>query len=143
MALIFEAKVALFERLKALVPAGVQCTFADKGDSNSRQQVWLGATTDDDMSVAAFREGPRKPTTVTGYVEVNAVVVTPGDPVAAERATDALRGPIAEACRSVDRTAVVGLQDLRPESATTDTAETTDGAYSALTVRVRIRGRVT
>ncbi|MFE6159808.1 hypothetical protein ACFQ7F_12955 [Streptomyces sp. NPDC056486] len=143
MALIFEAKVALFERLKLTVPAGVQCTFAEKGDSNRRQQVFLGSTTDDDLQSIAFRDGPKKPTSVTGYVEVHALCITPGDPVAAERGVYAMRDAITDACSQVDRRAVKGLVDVRPESATVDTAETTDGAYSALTMRVRVRGRVT
>jgi hypothetical protein len=143
VALTFDAKVALFERLKANVPAGVQCTFAESGDTSRRRQIFLGSTTDDDVAAVAMRDGPKKPTSVTGYVEVHALCITPGDPVAAERGVYELRDVIAEACSQVDRTAVKGLVDLRPESATVDTAETTDGAYSALTVRVRVRGRVT
>jgi hypothetical protein len=142
MALIFDTKVALFDRLKATVPAGTQCTFAEQGDTNRRRQVFLGSTTDDDMQSAAFRDGPKKPTNVTGYVEVHAINITPGDPVAAERGVYELRDAITDACSQVDRAAVKGLVDLRPESATVDTAETTDGAYSALTIRVRVRGRV-
>ena len=143
MALIFDTKVALFERLKLVVPAGTQCTFAEKGDTNRRRQVFLGSTTDDDMQAIAFRDGPKKPTSITGYVEVHALNITPGDPVSAERGVYELRDAIAEACSQLDRTAVTGLVDVRPESATVDTAETTDGAYSALTIRVRVRGRVT
>ncbi|MEV6399618.1 hypothetical protein AB0M39_33370 [Streptomyces sp. NPDC051907] len=143
MSLIFEAKVALHERLKALVPAGVQCTFAETGQEDRRQQIWLGAITEDEAEPVAMRAGPRKPTAVTGYVEAHAVVITPGDPIAAERGVYGLREHIAEACRSVDRTSVPGLLDIRPESSTVDTAETTDGAFSALTVRVKVRGRVT
>ncbi|MET9617116.1 hypothetical protein [Kitasatospora indigofera] len=143
MALIFEAKVVLFERLKALVPATVQCTFADAGKADRRQQVWLGETTEDDLEPVAMRAGSRKPTAVSGLIEAHALVILPGGPVGAERAVYALREYIAEACRSLDPGAVPGLIDVRPESATVDTAETTDGAYSALTVRVRVRGRET
>ncbi|QBZ73377.1 tail terminator [Streptomyces phage Heather] len=140
MAFMFDTKAALFDRLKASVPAGVQCTFADPGEPARRQAVWLGATTDDDLASAGMREG-RKPTNVTGYVEVHAVVITPGNPIDAERGVYVLRDSITDACATVDRTAVTGLVDLRPESASVDTSETTDGAYSALTVRVRVRGR--
>lgn len=143
MALIFETKVALFGALKNAVPAGVQCTFAEKGDTGRRRQVWLGASTDDDLQPAGMRDGPRKPTNITGYVEVLAIVVSPGDPLAAERSVYELRDCIAAACTALDRTAVAGLIDLRPESATVETSETTDGAFSALTVRVKVRGRVT
>ncbi|MFI9206196.1 hypothetical protein [Streptomyces sp. NPDC053048] len=143
MALIFDAKAALFDRLKAATPTGVQCTFAETGKSDRRQQVWLGASTDDELQPVAFRQGPRKPTAVTGYVDVHALVITPGDPMGAERAVYGLRDAITEACRSVDPASVPGLLDVRPESSETETAETTDGAYAALTVRVRIRGRVT
>ncbi|WP_371800892.1 hypothetical protein OHA38_20460 [Streptomyces sp. NBC_01732] len=143
MALIFEAKVALFEALKGLVPAGTQCSFADTGKADRRSQVWLGETTDEDLEPVAMRAGPRKPTAVTGYVEAHALVVSPGGPMAAERAVYELRDSIADACRSIDRVAIPGLLDIRPESASVDSAETTDGAYSALTVRVRVRGRVT
>ncbi|MFJ9646730.1 hypothetical protein [Streptomyces sp. NPDC101206] len=143
MALIFEAKSALFDALKAAVPAGVQCTWSETGKADRRQQVWMGATTEDDMSVTAFRQGPRKPTAVTGFVEVHALVIVPGSPVAAERAVYALRDSITDACAAVAPGAVPGLLDVRPESSETETAESTDGAYAALTVRVRIRGRVT
>ncbi|MEW2406466.1 hypothetical protein [Streptomyces griseoviridis] len=138
---MFDTKSALFERLKASVPAGVQCTYAETGDNSRRQQVWLGASTDDDLASAGMREG-RKPTNVTGYVEVHGVVISPGNPIDAERGVYVLRDSIAEACATVDRTAVTGLVDLRPESAAVETSETTDGAFSALTVRVRVRGRV-
>ncbi|MFF2406721.1 hypothetical protein [Streptomyces sp. NPDC058092] len=141
--LIFEAKVALFEKLRSLVPAGTQCTFAETGKADRRHQVWLGATTDDELEPVGMRQGTRKPTAVTGYVDAHALVISPGDPIAAERAVYALREHIAEACRSVDRASVAGLVDIRPESSETDTAENTDGAYAALTVRVKIRGRVT
>ena len=143
MALIFDAKVALFERLKVLVPPGVQCTFADSGKADRRSQVWLGETTEDDLEPVAMRAGVRKPTAVSGYVEAHALVMSPGGPIVAERAVYGLRECIAEACRSLDLGAVPGLIDVRPESAQVDTAETTDGAYSALTVRVRVRGRET
>ncbi|MGW0530658.1 hypothetical protein [Streptomyces sp. NPDC003032] len=138
---MFDTKSALFERLKASVPAGVQCTYAETGDNSRRQQVWLGASTDDDLASAGMREG-RKPTNVTGYVEVHAVAISPGNPIDAERSVYVLRDSITEACATVDRTAVTGLVDLRPESAAVETSETTDGAFSALTVRVRVRGRV-
>lgn len=141
MAFMFDTKSALFERLKASVPAGVQCTYAETGDNSRRQQVWLGASTDDDLASAGMREG-RKPTNVTGYVEVHAVAISPGNPIDAERSVYVLRDSITEACATVDRTAVTGLVDLRPESAAVETSETTDGAFSALTVRVRVRGRV-
>lgn len=141
MTLIFDAKAALFAALKANVPAGVQCTWAETGKADRRQQVWLGATTEAEMNVVAMRQGPRKPTAVTGYVDVHALVMLPGDPIAAERAVYGLRDAIAEACRSVAPTVVTGLLDVRPESSETETAESTDGAYAALTVRVRIRGR--
>ncbi|MER5887140.1 hypothetical protein ABT160_25230 [Streptomyces sp. NPDC001941] len=143
MPLIFDAKVALFEALKGLVPAGVQCTFAETGQSDRRQQLWLGATTDEELEPAGMRAGPRKPTNVTGYVEAHAVVIVPGDPIGAERGAYVLRDVVADACRAVDRASVAGLLDLRPESSTVETAETTDGAYSALTVRVKVRGRTT
>ncbi|MER5629585.1 hypothetical protein [Streptomyces nitrosporeus] len=143
MSLIFNAKVALFEALRGLVPAGVQCTFAERGQSDRRRQIWLGATVDEELEPVAMRAGPRKPTAVTGYVEAHAVVIAPGDPVAAERGAYELRELVADACRAVDRAAVAGLVDLRPESSSVETAETTDGAYSALTVRVRVRGRTT
>ncbi|MDO0926780.1 hypothetical protein QQY24_15645 [Streptomyces sp. TG1A-8] len=138
---MFDTKSALFDRLKASVPAGVQCTYAETGDNSRRQQVWLGATTDDDLASAGMREG-RKPTNVTGYVEVHAVVISPGNPIDAERGVYVLRDSITEACATVDRATVTGLVDLRPESASVETSETTDGAFSALTVRVRVRGRV-
>ncbi|WP_446038819.1 hypothetical protein [Streptomyces sp. SID1121] len=142
MSLIFDAKVALFEALRGLVPAGVQCTFAEMGQSDRRRQIWLGATVDEELEPVAMRAGPRKPTAVTGYVEAHAVVIAPGDPIGAERSVYALRELVADACRAVDRATVAGLVDLRPESSSVETAETTDGAYSALTVRVRVRGRI-
>ncbi|MFD9904786.1 hypothetical protein [Streptomyces sp. NPDC059063] len=141
--LIFEAKTALFQALKATVPAGVQCTWAETGKADRRQQVWLGATLEDDMTVTAMRQGPRKPTAVTGYVDVHALVISPGDPMAAERAVYGLREAVSEACRAVAPGSVAGLLDVRPESSETETAESTDGAYAALTVRVRMRGRTT
>ncbi|MFF4408119.1 hypothetical protein [Streptomyces sp. NPDC001404] len=143
MTLTFDVKAALFDQLKTLVPAGTQCTFAQTGKADRRHQVWLGETTDDELQPTAMRAGPRKPTSVTGYVDVHALVTTPGDPMAAERGVNALREHIAEACRRVDIAALPGLLDVRAESANVDTAETTDGAFSALTVRIRIRGRVT
>ncbi|MFF4430502.1 hypothetical protein ACFYZ4_15175 [Streptomyces sp. NPDC001513] len=141
--LIFDAKVALFQKLKTLVPAGVQCTFAETGKADRRLQVWLGATSDDELVPTGMRAGPAKPTAVTGYVEAHALVISPGDPIAAERAVYGLREHITEACRSLDRASVPGLIDIRPESSETETAENTDGAYAAITVRVKIRGRVT
>ncbi|MGW2467958.1 hypothetical protein [Streptomyces bauhiniae] len=143
MALIFDAKVALFAKLRAVVPTGVQCTYAEPGETGRRKAVWFGATTDDDMVPAAMRSGP-KPTNVTGYVEVHAVVTTPGNPIDAERAAYAIRDTVRDACVALnaDLPSVPGLMDVRPESATVETQETTDGAYSALTVRVRVRGRV-
>lgn len=143
MALIFDAKVALFGRLQASVPAGVQCTFAETGDNSRRKQVWLGSTTDDDLVSAAMRAGA-KPTNVTGYVEVHAVVITPGKPMDAERAVYEIRDGVKDACLALngDLPSVPGLLDVRAESATVETIETTDGAYSALTLRVRVRGRV-
>ncbi|MEV7467199.1 hypothetical protein AB0O20_11960 [Streptomyces kronopolitis] len=143
MALIFDAKVALFEALKTTVPTGVQCTFAETGKADRRQQVWLGASTDDDLAPVAMRDGPRKPTSVTGYVEAHALVISPGNPIDAERGVYVLRDAITGACAAVDRNSVPGLVDMRPESASVETSETTDGAYSALTMRVRVRGRVT
>ncbi|MGW3930132.1 hypothetical protein ACWECC_18815 [Streptomyces microflavus] len=143
MALVFDAKVALFETLKSYVPAGVQCTFAETGKSDRRQQVWLGATGDEELAVTAMRQGPRKPTAVTSYVDVHGLVITPGDPIGAERAVYGLRDAIADACRALAPATVPGLLDVRPESSETETAESTDGAYAALTVRVRIRGRIT
>ncbi|MFD7257823.1 hypothetical protein [Streptomyces sp. NPDC059874] len=141
MALIFETKVALFTALKAAAPAGVQCTFAETGKADRRQQIWLGATVDDDLAPVGMRAGA-KPTNVTGYVDVNAVVISPGNPVDAERAVYALRDVISGAVTGLDVRAVTGLLDVRPESATVETSETTDGAFSALTMRVRVRGRV-
>ncbi|MCX5153697.1 hypothetical protein OG914_06690 [Streptomyces sp. NBC_00291] len=143
MSLIFETKAALFEQLKALAPAGVQCSWAETGQSDRRQHIWLGATVDEELEPSAMRAGPRKPTTVTGYVDAHAVAISPGNPMTAERSVYALRAVIAEACRGVDRAAVAGLVDVRPESTSVETAETTDGAYSALTVRVKVRGRTT
>ncbi|QNE73996.1 hypothetical protein F0344_04725 [Streptomyces finlayi] len=143
MALIFDVKVALYEAIRAAVPGGVQVTFAETGDTGRRKQVWLGATTDDDLTPAAMRVGP-KPTNVTGYVEVQAVVIVPGSPVNAERAAYELRDYVKDACGAVNSNLAVvpGLQDVRPESSSVETAETTDGAFSALTLRVRVRGRV-
>ncbi|MFC9651464.1 hypothetical protein [Streptomyces sp. NPDC056937] len=143
MALIFEVKVALYEALKGLVPANTQCTFADTGKADRRSQVWLGETTDEDLVPTAMRAGVRKPTAVSGYVEAHALVISPGGPIVAERAVYGLRDHIKDACDAIDRASIPGLLDVRPESATVDTAETTDGAYSALTVRVHVRGRVT
>ncbi|OKH99993.1 hypothetical protein A6A06_23525 [Streptomyces sp. CB02923] len=143
MALVLEAKVALFEALRRAVPRGVQCTFAETGKSDRRQQVWLGATGDEELTVSAMRQGPRKPMALTSYVDVHALVITPGDPIGAERAVYGLRDAITDACRSVAPASVPGLLDVRPESSETETAESTDGAYAALTVRVRIRGRIT
>lgn len=143
MALIFETKVALFEAVRALSPAGVQVTFAETGSADRRRSIWFGSTVDDDMQAVAMKDGPRKPTTVTGYIEVHAYVIYPGDPVAAERAVYELRDVIVAACPNVDRRAVRGLLDVRPESAVVDTGETTDGTLSGLTMRVRVRGRVT
>lgn len=143
MTLMFDAKVALFEALKGLVPAGVQCTFAETGQSDRRRQLWLGATVDEELEPAGMRAGPYKPTAVTGWVDVHAVVIVAGDPVAAELGVYALRDVVSDACRAVDRASVPGLIDLRPESSTVETTETTDGALSALTVRVRVRGRTT
>lgn len=143
MALIFDAKVALFERMKAATPTGVQCTFAETGDNSRKKQVWLGATTDDDLAPAAMRSGA-KPTNVTGYVEVHAVVITPGDPIHAERSVYEIRDFVKDVCGALngDLASVPGLLDVRPESASVESTETTDGAFSALTVRVRVRGRV-
>ncbi|GAA0430906.1 hypothetical protein [Streptomyces luteireticuli] len=143
MPLIFEAKVALFEVLKGRVPAGTQLTFAETGQSDRRRQLWLGATTDEELEPVAMRAGSGKPTAVTGYVEAHAVVIAPGDPISAERGVYALRDAVADACRAVDRASVAGLVDIRPESSSVETGETTDGAYSSLTVRVRVRGRTT
>lgn len=143
MALIFDAKVALYERLKATAPSGVQCTFAETGDNSRRKHVWLGATTDDDLVPVAMRAGA-KPTNVSGYVEAHAVVTTPGNPIDAERGVYAIRDFVKDACgwMNANLAAVPGLIDVRPESASVETTETTDGAYSALTLRVRVRGRV-
>ncbi|MFJ7419782.1 hypothetical protein ACIQXD_14370 [Streptomyces uncialis] len=142
MALVFEAKVALFDRLKAAVPAGVQCTFAETVKSDRRQQVWLGATGDEELAVTAMRQGPRKPTALTSFVDVHALVILPGDPIGAERAVYGLREAIVGACRALAPGTLPGLLDVRPESSESETAESTDGAYAALTVRVRIRGRI-
>ncbi|MBJ6623594.1 hypothetical protein [Streptomyces sp. DHE17-7] len=143
MALIFEAKVALFERMRVSVPAGVQCTFAETDEKGRRKHVWLGATTDDDLAPAAMRSGA-KPTNVTGYVEIHAVVTTPGDPIHAERSAYEIRDFVKDVCGTLnaDLASVPGLLDVRPESSSVESIETTDGAYSALTVRVRVRGRV-
>ena len=143
MALIFDAKVALFGAVKAAMPGGVQVTFAETGDNTRRKSVWLGATTDDDLAPAAMRSGP-KPTNVTGYVEVHAVVLTPGDPINAERSVYEIRDAVKTACVALNANlaAVPGLLDVRAESATVESTETTDGAYAALTLRVRVRGRV-
>ncbi|MFJ3339982.1 hypothetical protein ACIPT3_02175 [Streptomyces diastaticus] len=143
MALIFETKVALFERMRATVPAGVQCTFAETDEKGRRKHVWMGATTDDDLVPAAMRAGP-KPTNVTGYVEVHAIVTSPGDPIHAERSVYDIREFVKSVCGALqaDVASVPGLMDVRPESSSVESIETTDGAYSALTVRVRVRGRV-
>ncbi|MFD3904140.1 hypothetical protein HXS80_15850 [Streptomyces sp. CB04723] len=143
MALIFDAKVRLFDALKAVTPGDVQCTFAETGDTSRRKQVWLGATVDDDLAPVAMRAGA-KPTNITGYVEAHAVVTTPGNPIDAERAVYGIRDYVKQACAAVnaDLASVPGLLDVRPESASVESTETTDGAYSALTVRVRVRGRV-
>ncbi|MFE0692776.1 hypothetical protein [Streptomyces sp. NPDC058869] len=143
MALIFDTKVALFERLRGVVPADVQCSFAETGDTSRRKTVWLGASTDDDLAPVAMRSGA-KPTNVTGYVEVHGVVTTPGNPIDAERAVYGIRDYVKDACAAMlaDLASVPGLLDVRPESASVESTETTDGAYSALTVRVRVRGRV-
>lgn len=143
MALIFDAKVALFEAIKAAMPTGVMVTFAETGDNNRRKQVWLGATTDDDLLPAGMRAG-LKPTNVTGYVEAHAVVVTPGNPIDAERGVYEIRDHVKDACAALNAnpSLVPGLIDMRPESATVESTETTDGAFSALTLRVRVRGRV-
>ncbi|MER5638427.1 hypothetical protein ABT095_15880 [Kitasatospora sp. NPDC002227] len=143
MALIFEAKVRLFEALKAATPAHVRVTFADTGETSRRTQMWLGETTEDDLEPVAMRAGSHKPTSVSGTVEVHAVHVSPGGPIEAERYAYGLRDVVTAACRLVDPVTVPGLIDVRPESAQVDTAESTDGAYSALTVRVRVRGRET
>ncbi|MFJ8955630.1 hypothetical protein ACIRO1_36620 [Streptomyces sp. NPDC102381] len=143
MALIYDAKVALFEALRNAVAADVQCTYAETGDNSRRKQVWLGATTDDDLAPVAMRAGS-KPTNVTGYVEVHAVVSSPGNPIDAERAVYEIRDSAKSACAALNASlnVVPGLLDVRPESASVETTETTDGAYSALTLRVRVRGRV-
>ncbi|MGW3073546.1 hypothetical protein [Kitasatospora sp. NPDC001132] len=143
MAIIFETKVRLFEALKTSVAAGVQVTFADAGKADRRSQVWLGETTEDDLEPVAMRAGQRKPTAVSGLVEAHALVISPGGPIAAERAVYELREAVEAACRLIDPATVPGLTDVRPESVQVDTAETPDGAYSALTVRVRVRGRQT
>ncbi|MFF7361082.1 hypothetical protein [Streptomyces sp. NPDC008125] len=143
MALIFEAKVALYEAIRAAVPAGVQVTFAETGDTGRRKQLWLGATTDDDLTPVAMRAGA-KPTNLTGYVEVHAVVIAAGSPINSERAAYELRDYVKTACGALNSNlaAVPGLLDVRPESASVESTETTDGAFSALTLRVRVRGRV-
>ncbi|MEU9231219.1 hypothetical protein [Streptomyces subrutilus] len=143
MALIFDAKVALFGAIKAAMPSGIQCTFAETGDTARRKHVWLGATTDDDLAAVAMRSGP-KPTNVTGFIEVHAVVTTPGNPLDAERVVYEIRNHVKTACGALNANlaAVPGLLDVRAESASVETTETTDGAYSALTLRVRVRGRV-
>jgi hypothetical protein len=143
MPFMFDVKSALFAALQAGTPAGTQVTYAETGKADRRNQIFLGNATDDDNEVAGMRKGPRKPTNVSGTIEVHAVVVTPGKPIDAERAVYGLRDLIADACDSIDRASVAGLQDIRPESSSVDTAETTDGAYSALTVRVHVRGRIT
>jgi hypothetical protein len=140
---MFNVKSALFDALVAAAPAGTQVTFAETGKADRRHQIFLGATTDDDDEVAGMRQGTRKPTNVSGTIEAHALVVTPGKPIDAERAVYGLREVIAEACRSLPRASVEGLQDIRPESGSCDTGETTDGAYSALVVRVHVRGRIT
>ncbi|MEV8015641.1 hypothetical protein AB0O76_04635 [Streptomyces sp. NPDC086554] len=143
MALIFDAKVALFNAVKAVLPGGVQCTFAETVKQDRRKQVWFGATTDDDLAPVAMRSGA-KPTNVTGYVEVHAVAVIPGNPIDAERAVYELRDYVKTACGALNSALAVvpGLLDVRAESASVETSETTDGAYSELTLRVRVRGRV-
>lgn len=143
MAIIFEAKVRLFEAIRSTAPAGVQVTFADTGKADRRSQVWLGETTEDDLEPVAMRAGQRKPTAVSGLVEAHALVISPGGPIVAERSVYGLREAIDAACRLIDPATVPGLIDVRPESVQVDTAETPDGAYSALTVRVRVRGRQT
>lgn len=143
MALIFETKVALFDALKAHAPAGTQVTFAENPEGVRKRQLWLGATMDDDLQPVAMRDGPRKPTNVTGYIDVSARSVSPAGALAAERSVNELREAITSACAALDRTSVPGLMDVRPESAAVETLETTDGAHSALVVRVRVRGRVT
>lgn len=141
--LLFTAKSALFEALKSRAPAGTQVSFADTGQQDRRSHLWLGETADEETEPVGMRAGPRKPTAVTGSIDVHAVVVSPAGPVAAEQAVYGLREAVFTACRAVDPATVPGLLDMRPESATVETAESTDGAYSALTVRVRVRGRLT
>lgn len=143
MAVIFEVKVRLFEAIKAVLPTSYQVTFADSGKADRRTQVWLGETAEEDLEPVAMRAGARKPTAINGTVEIHAVHVSPGGPVVAERFIYELRDALEAACRLVDSATVPGLIDVRPEAATVDTAESTDGAYSALTVRVRVRGRQT
>jgi hypothetical protein len=143
MPFMFDVKSALFAAIQSNTPAGTQVAYADPGETARRNVIFLGNATDDDNEVAGMRQGPRKPTNVSGTIEVHAVVITPGKPIDAERAVYGLRDTITDACAGVDRASVAGLMDLRPESASVDTAETTDGAYSALTVRVHVRGRIT
>lgn len=143
MPFMFDVKSALFAEIQSHAPAGTQVTYAETGKADRRNQIFLGNATDDDNEVAGMRQGTRKPTNVSGTIEVHAVVVTPGNPIDAERTVYGLRDTITDACAALDRASVAGLMDLRPESASVDTAETTDGAYSALTVRVHVRGRIT
>ncbi|WP_030244204.1 hypothetical protein [Streptomyces sp. NRRL S-350] len=143
MAVIFDAKVALFEALKVALPSRVQVSFADTGEANRRAHVWLGETTEEDLEPVAMRAGQAKPTAVNGLVDVHGFYVSPGGPIEAERFVYGLREIVAAACRLIDPATVPGLIDVRPESVQVDTAETPDGAYSALTVRVRVRGRQT
>jgi hypothetical protein len=143
VSVVYETKLALFEALKLAVPPATQCTFAQTGKADRRNQVWLGATGDDDLQVVGFRSGTKKPTNISGYVDVHAVCISPGNPADAERNLAVLRAAIVEAVASVDRSSVPGLLDLRAESGEVDTSETTDGAFSELVLRVRVRGRVT
>jgi hypothetical protein len=140
---MFDVKSALFAALQANAPGGTQVTYAEPGKTDRRVQLFLGSATDDELSPAGMRQGPRKPTNVTGTVEVHGVSISPGGPMDAERIVYGLRDAVTDACLSIDRASVAGLIDIRPESSSVDTAESTDGAYSALTVRVQVRGRVT
>lgn len=143
MTLVFDTKVALFEALKANAPGGTQCTFAQTGDADRGKQIWLGETIDDELKTAAFHAQPRKPTDVSASVDVHLLATSPGDPMDAERQVYALREAAVSACVSVDRAAIPGLMDLRAESAAVETGESADGSFSMMTIRVRIRGRVT
>ncbi|MBB1251840.1 hypothetical protein [Streptomyces alkaliterrae] len=143
MALMFDVKLALYEELKRSTPAGVQCTFAQTGAADRRSQMWFGETTTDESEPVGMRAGAAKPLSVTGAMDVQGVVISPGGPLDAERAAYRLRDCVTVACLALDRRSVPGLIDVRPESVSVETAETTDGAYSALSVRVRVRGRVT